>query len=72
MLNTGIKDKGANDEGESTMKHFMNRLVLFLIGIICVVSVAFTTLVQAETLVESSLFFRIYVGLSVDQKAAQA
>ena len=54
------------------MRHFMNRLVLFLIGIICVGSVAFTTLAQAETLEESSLFFRIYVAFSVDQKAAQA
>jgi hypothetical protein len=50
----------------------MNRSVLFLIGIICVGSVAFTTLAQAETLVESATFFRIVVGLSVDQKAAQA
>ena len=39
---------------------------------ICIASVAFTTLAQAETLVESSLFFRIYVALRVDQKAAQA
>ena len=54
------------------MRHFMNRSVLFLIGIICVGSVAFTTLAQAETLSESSLFFRVYVGFSVDQKAAQA
>ena len=54
------------------MKHFMNRSVLFLIGIICVGSVAFTTLAQAETLVESTTFFRIGVGLSVDQKAVQA
>ena len=53
------------------MRHFMNRSVLFLIGIICVGSVAFTTLAQAETLVESSIFFRIYVAFSVDQKAAQ-
>jgi hypothetical protein len=49
----------------------MNRSVLYLIGIICVASVVFTTLAQAETLVESSLFFRIYVAFSVDQKAAQ-
>ena len=54
------------------MRHFMNRSVLYLIGIICAGSVAFTTLAQAETLVESSLFFRIYVAFSVDQKAAQA
>ena len=54
------------------MRHFMNRSVLYLIGIICVGSVAFTTIAQAETLVESSLFFRIYVGFSVEQKAAQA
>ncbi len=54
------------------MRHFMNRSVLFLIGIICVGSVALTTLAQAETLVESSLFFRIYVTLRVDQKAVQA
>ncbi|MEE8568497.1 MAG: hypothetical protein V3S81_07790 [Anaerolineales bacterium] len=50
----------------------MNRSVLFLIGTICVASVAFTTLAQAETLFESSLFFRIYVAFSVDQKAVQA
>jgi hypothetical protein len=50
----------------------MNRSVLYLIGLICVGSVAFTTIAQAETLVESSLFFRIYVAFSVDQKAAQA
>jgi hypothetical protein len=49
----------------------MNRSVLFLIAIICVVSVVFTTLAQAETLLESSLFFRIYVAFSVDEKAAQ-
>ncbi len=54
------------------MRHFMNRSVLYLIGIICVGSVAFTTLAQAETKVESALFFRIYVAFSVDQKAAQA
>ena len=53
------------------MRHFMNRSVLYVIGIICVASVAFTTLAQAETLVEESLFFRIYVAFSVDQKAAQ-
>jgi hypothetical protein len=52
------------------MRHFMNRSVLFLIGITCVGSLAFTTRAQAETLVESSLFFRIYVAFSVDQKAA--
>ncbi len=54
------------------MRHSMNRLVLYFIGIICVASVAFTTLAQAETLVESSIFFRIYVNLRVDQKAVQA
>ena len=54
------------------MKHFMNRSVLFVLGIICIGSVSFTTLAQAETLVESSMFFRIYVAFSVDQKAAQA
>ena len=54
------------------MRHFMNRLVLYLIGLICVGSLAFTTLAQAETLVESSLFYRIYVAFSVDQEAAQA
>ncbi len=54
------------------MRHFMNRSVLYLIGIICVGSLAFTTLAQAETRVESSLFFRIYLAFSVDQKAAQA
>jgi len=54
------------------MRHFMNRSVLFLIGIICIASVAFTPLAQAETLEESSLFFRIYVAFSVDEKAVQA
>ena len=53
------------------MRHFMNRSVLYLIGIICVANVALSTLAQAEKLVESSLFFRIYVAFSVDQKAAQ-
>jgi hypothetical protein len=38
------------------MRHFMNRSVLFLIGTIWVASVALTTLAQAETLLESSLF----------------
>ena len=54
------------------MRHFMHRSVLILIGIICVGSLAFTTLAQAETLDESSLFLRITVAFSVDQKAAQA
>ena len=54
------------------MKHFMNRSVLFLIGIICVGSLVLPTLAQAETLNESALFFRIYVAFKVDQKAAQA
>jgi hypothetical protein len=67
-----FRDKGLNGEGGSAMRHLMNRSVLFLIGIVCVASVAFTTLARAETLTESSLFFRIYVGFSVDQKAVQA
>jgi hypothetical protein len=54
------------------MRHFKNHSILFLIGIICVGSLVFPTLAQAETLVESTTFFRIYVGLSVDQKAVQA
>jgi hypothetical protein len=54
------------------MRHFMNRSVLLLIGIICIGSVAFTTLAQAETLVESNLLFRIYMAFNVDQAAAQA
>ena len=54
------------------MRHFVNRLVLYLIGIICIVSVAYTTFAQAETLDESSQFSRVYVAFSVDQKAAQA
>ena len=53
------------------MRCFMNRSVLYLIGIICVGSLILPTLAQAETLVESSLFFRIYVAFSVNQKAAQ-
>ena len=54
------------------MRHFMNRSVLLLIGIICIGSIAFTTLAQAETLSTSSLFLRNTVAFSVDQKAAQA
>jgi len=54
------------------MRPFIKRSVFFLIGIICFGSVVFTTLAQAETLVESALFFRIYVAFSVDQNAAQA
>jgi hypothetical protein len=50
----------------------MNRSDLLLIGIICVGSLVFPTLAQAETLVESSIFFRIYVNLRVDQKTLQA
>jgi hypothetical protein len=50
----------------------MNRSVLLLIGIICIGSIAFTTLAQAETLSTSSLFLRNTVAFSVDQKAAQA
>ena len=53
------------------MRHFMNRSVLFLIGIICASSLALPTIAQAETLVESTLFFRIYTAFSVDQKAVQ-
>jgi hypothetical protein len=67
-----FRDKGVNGEGGSAMRHFMNRSVLYLIGIICVGSVAFTTLAQAETLVESKLYFRTWVAFSVDQKALQA
>jgi hypothetical protein len=54
------------------MKHFMNRSVLFLIGIISIASVVFSSLAQAETLLQSSLFSRIYLAFSVDEKAAQA
>ena len=54
------------------MRHFIKRSVLYLIGIICLGSLAFTTLAQAETLVESSIFFRIYVNFRVDDKALQA
>ena len=54
------------------MRHYMNRSVLFLITIICVGSMDFTTLAQAGTLSSSSLFHRITVAFSVDQKAAQA
>jgi hypothetical protein len=49
----------------------MNRTVLFLIGIICIGSLILPTLAQAETLYESTLFYRIYLAFSVDQKAAQ-
>ena len=72
LPNARFQIRGVSDEGGTAMRGFINRSVLFLIGIICVGSVAFTTLVQAETLVESTTFFRIYVGLSVDQKAVQA
>ena len=54
------------------MRHFKNHSILFLIGIICFGGVVLPTLAQAETLSQSSLFFRIYVAFSVDQKAAQA
>jgi hypothetical protein len=70
MLDSGLGESAA--KGGTVMRHLTNRSVLFLVGIICVASVAFTTLAQAETLVESTTFFRIVVGLSVDQKAAQA
>ena len=53
------------------MRHFMNRSILLLIGIICIASVAFCSLTQAETLLQSSLFSRIYLAFSVDEKAAQ-
>ena len=68
----GFRIKGVNCEGGFAMRHFMNRSVLLLIGIICIGSVAFTTLAQAETLVESNLLFRIYMAFNVDQAAAQA
>lgn len=54
------------------MRHFMNRSVLFFIGIFCIASVAVPTLVQGETLVESNLLFRIYLAYKVDEAAAQA
>ena len=44
------------------MKHLVNRLTLFFIGMICLASVTLPTLAQAEKLVESSLFFRILVA----------
>jgi hypothetical protein len=53
------------------MRNFMNRSVLFPLGMICFACVALTTLAQAETLLESSLFYRIYLAFSVDQEAAQ-
>jgi len=58
-------------EKEAAMRRFMNRSVLFLIGITCIAIVAIPTLAQAEKLVESSLFLRIYLAFNVDQKAAQ-
>ncbi len=72
LPNARFQIRGVSDEGGTAMRHFINRSVLFLIGIICVGSVAFTTLAQAETLVESQLYFRTYVAFSVDQKAVQA
>ena len=53
------------------MKQLVNRLTLFLLGMICLASVTLPTLAQAEKLVESSLFFRIVAAFSVDQKAVQ-
>ena len=72
LPNARFQIRGVSDEGGTAMRGFINRSVLFLIGIICVGSVAFTTLAQAETLVESQLYFRTYVAFSVDQKAVQA
>ena len=72
LPNARFQIKGVSDEGGTAMRGFINRSLLFLIGIICVGSVAFTTLAQAETLVESQLYFRTYVAFSVDQKAVQA
>jgi hypothetical protein len=69
MLDSRLGESAA--KGGTAMRHFMNRSVFYLIGIICVASLAFTTLAQAETKVESGLFFRIYVAFSVDQNAAQ-
>ena len=57
-----FRAKGINGEGGSAMRHFMNRSVLFLIGVICIASVALPTLAQAEKVVESNLLFRIYMG----------
>ncbi|MGD9036178.1 MAG: hypothetical protein PVF10_06460 [Syntrophobacterales bacterium] len=54
------------------MRPFIKRSVSLLIGIICFVGLALTTFAQAETLVESSLFFRTYVGFTVGQEAVQA
>jgi hypothetical protein len=54
------------------MRHFTNRSVLYLIGIICITSMALPTLAQAETVVESNLLFRIYLAFNVDQAAGQA
>ncbi len=54
------------------MRHFMNRSVLLLIGIICIASVALPALAQAETVVESNQLFRIYLAYNVDQTAVQA
>jgi hypothetical protein len=67
-----FKAEGVNGEGGSAMRHFIDRSVLFLIGIICTAGMVFSTLAQAETLKESSLFFRIYVAFRVDEKAVQA
>jgi hypothetical protein len=53
------------------MRHFMNRSVLFLVGTVCVASMAYTNLAHAETLLDSDLLFRINVAFSVDEKAAQ-
>jgi hypothetical protein len=64
--------KRFSGEGGFSMRHFMSRSVLFLIGVICIAGVALPTFAQAETLVESNLLCRIYLAYKVDQAAAQA
>ncbi len=53
-----------------------NKMTITILGCISVFLIAALVLLpakqaKAETLIESSLFFRIYVAFSVDQKAAQ-
>lgn len=54
-----------------------NKISIIILGCMCIFLIASLVLIpakqsKAETLVENSMFYRIYVAFSVDQKAAQA
>jgi len=53
------------------MRRTIEYYVLFAIGIICFGTFAFATIARSETLVESSLFHRIYAAFHVNQEAVQ-